>query len=108
PVRAEAAGSGLPEIQYQIEKHMPKPVTEERVKFAFPPVYTLFATAAPTPTPRAADKATLAKALAQVETSYPFSPSGVFMSVAYGVPYFERLPGGMAGTIVASHMPRLI
>jgi hypothetical protein len=108
PVRAEAAGSVLPEVQYQIEKHMPKPVTEERVKIAFPPVYTLFATFALTRTPTSADKATFAKALAQVETSYPFSPSGVFMTVAYGVPYFERLSGGMAGTLVSSHMPRLI
>jgi hypothetical protein len=108
PVRAEAAGSTRPEIQYQIEKLLPKAVAEERVKIAFPPVYTLFATFALTRTPTSTDKATLTKALAQVETSYPFSPSGVFMSVAYGVPYFERLPGGMGGTLVSSHMPRLI
>jgi hypothetical protein len=107
PVRAEAAGSTRPEIQYQIEKFLPKAVAEERVKVSFPPVYTLFSTIALTRTPTSADKTTLAKALAQVETSYPFSPSGVFMSVAYGVPYFERLPGGMAGTLVAAHMPRL-
>lgn len=107
PVRADAATT-KPEIQYQIEKLLPKAVMEERVKISFPPVYTLFATFALTRTPTSADKATLAKALAQVETSYPFSPSGVFMSVAYGVPYFERLPGGISGMLVSSHMPRLI
>ncbi len=108
PERAAAAKSALPEVQYQIEKFMPKAVTEERVKVSFPPVYTLFATFTLTRTPSKADRETLAKALAQVETSYPFSPSGVFMTVAYGVPYFERLPGGMGGTLVSSHMPRLI
>jgi hypothetical protein len=108
PTRAEAAKSALPEIQYQIEKFIPKAVTQERVPVLFPPVYTLFATFALTRTPTSADKETLSRALAQVETSYPFSPAGVFMSVAYGVRYFERLPGGMAGGLVSSHMPRLI
>src|SRR3984957_9801315 len=108
PSRAEAAKSALPEIQYQIEKFIPKAVTEERVRVLFPPVYTLFATFALTRTPTSADKETLSRALAQVETSYPFSPTGVFMSVAYGVPYFERLPGGMAGKLVSAHMPRTL
>ena len=108
PERALAAGGAKPEIQYQIEKFVPKAVKQERVAVSFPPVYTLFATFALTRTPTSADKETLTHALAQVETSYPFSPSGVFMSVAYGVPYFERLPGGMAGSLVSGHMPRLI
>jgi hypothetical protein len=108
PVRAEAARSALPEIQYEIEKFIAKPVSEERVKVLFPPVYTLFATFALSRIPTSADKETLSRALARVETSYPFSPTGVFMCVAYGVPYFERLPGGMAGTVVSANMPRLI
>jgi hypothetical protein len=108
PERAAAAHSALPEIQYQIEKFTPKAVTEERVKIAFPPVYTLFATFALTRTPTSADQDTLAKALAKIESSYPFSPSGVFTTVAYGIPYFERLPGGMSGALVAGNMPRLI
>jgi hypothetical protein len=108
PERAMAAGSALPDIQYQIEKFTPKAVTEERVKISFPPVYTLFATFALTRTPTVADQQALTKAFAQVETSYPFSPAGVFMTAAYGIPYFERLPGGMSGTLVSSRMPRLI
>src|SRR5277367_3735662 len=44
PARAQAAKSELPEIQYQIEKFIPKRVSEERVSVLFPPVYTLFAT----------------------------------------------------------------
>jgi hypothetical protein len=108
PTRAEAAKSALPQIQYGIEKYIPKAVTQERVSVVFPPVYTLFATCSLSRTPTNADRETLSQALAEVESSYPFSPSGVFTTVAYGVPYFERLPGGMAGTLVAGNMPKLV
>ncbi|HYB24423.1 MAG TPA: hypothetical protein VED41_11540, partial [Solirubrobacteraceae bacterium] len=108
PARADAKGSALPEIQYQTEKYSPRPITVEHVSVRMPPVYTTFATFALTRTPTAADQATLARALATIEASYPFSPSGVFTTVAYGIPYFERLPGGMTGSLVAAHMPRLI
>jgi hypothetical protein len=108
PERALAEKSGLPEIQYQIEKFIAPAIKVEHVKVRFAPVYTTFATFALTRTPTPADQATLASALASIEASYPFSPSGVFATVAYGVPYFERLPGGMAGTLVGEHMPRLV
>jgi hypothetical protein len=109
PVRAVAAAkSALPEIQFQIEKFIAPAFRVEGVRVRFAPVYTTFATFALTRTPTQADQARLARALARVEASYPFSPSGVFTTVAYGVPYFERLPGGMAGMLVAKHMPRLI
>ncbi|HTU80461.1 MAG TPA: hypothetical protein VMF09_17060 [Solirubrobacteraceae bacterium] len=108
PARAAAAGkAGLPEIQFQIEKFIAPAIRVERVAVRFAPVYTTFATFTLTRTPTPADQATLARALASVEASYPFSPSGVFLTLAYGVPYFERLPGGMAGTLVSAHMPRL-
>jgi len=109
PERALAGKrSALPEVQFQIEKFIAPAFKVEGVKARFAPVYTTFATFALTRTPTQADQATLASALTRVEASYPFSPSGVFTTVAYGVPYFERLPGGMAGTLVAKHMPRLI
>ena len=47
------------------------------------------------------------QALARVERAYPFRPSGVFMTVAYGIPYFEGLPGGFSGSLVRAHMPNL-
>ncbi|MGH2864062.1 MAG: DUF7405 family protein [Solirubrobacteraceae bacterium] len=100
-------GSGLPEIQFEIEKRLPKPTKAEGVRFRLGPVYTLFATIALTRTPGAADQATLARALARVEHAYAFSPSGVFMTTAYGIPYFQRLPGGFSGALVGEHMPRL-
>jgi hypothetical protein len=109
PVRdADAAKSALPEIQYQIERFGPKPIRSEGVKARMPPVYTAFATFTLTRTPSAEDQATLAAALAKVESSYAFSPSGVFTTVAYGIPYFERLPGGMTGALVSANMPRLL
>src|ERR1700722_20080086 len=110
PARAAAATkkSPLPEIQFQIEKFLPPAFKAEKVKVRLGPVYTTFATVLLTRTPTTEDQATLAQALARIEASYPFSPSGVFMTVSYGVPYFERLPGGMGGALVGAHMPRLI
>lgn len=109
PAQSPAATrSALPEVQFQIEKRLPRPVRSEGVAARFSPVYTLFATIALARTPTAADQATLTQALAQVEATYPFSPSGVFAVVAYGIPYFERLPGGMAGALTGEHMPRLL
>lgn len=105
---ALAAKSALPEIQFEIERFGPRPIHSEGVKARMPPVYTAFATFALTRTPTAQDQSTLAAALAKVESSYPFSPSGVFATIAYGIPYFERLPGGMAGPLVSSNMPRLL
>lgn len=109
PLRARAAtASALPEIQFQIEKFLAPSFTREGVRVRYPPVYTVFATFALARTPTHADQATLQAALARIESAYPFSPSGVFLSIAYGIPYFERLPGGMGGSLVAGHMPRLI
>jgi hypothetical protein len=46
----------------------------------------------------------LSGALNTIEGAYPFSPSGIFSFVSYGLPYFNRLPG----QIVATNMPRLL
>ncbi len=97
----------LPEIQHQIERFLPPAFTSEGVKVRMGPLYTTFATFALARTPTTAEQATLARALATIEATYAFSPAGVFTCVAYGVPYFERLPGGMTGSLVAANMPRL-
>jgi hypothetical protein len=107
PERATAASNKLPEIQFAIEKYIAPALGIERVKVRLGPIYTTFATFALTRTPTAADQEALASALARIEASYPFSPGGVFATIAYGIPYFERLPGGMTGALVAGHMPRL-
>ncbi len=109
PRRAAAATkSALPEVQFQIEKFIPHAIRIEGVQVRPGPVYTTFLTITLTRTPTLADQATLSQALATIEASYPFSPSGVFTTVAYGVPFFERLPGGMVGPLVSANMPRLI
>ncbi|MGH3549353.1 MAG: DUF7405 family protein [Pseudonocardiaceae bacterium] len=51
---------------------------------------------------------TLAQALDVVEQSYPFRPNGVFTTIGYGLRYFARLPGGITGALVSSHLPRLV
>lgn len=107
PQRAVAASKKLPEIQFQIEKYIAPVFAVEGVRVQLGPVYTTFATFALTRTPTAADQEALANALTRIEASYPFAPSGVFATIAYGIPYFERLPGGMNGALVAGHMPRL-
>jgi hypothetical protein len=108
PSRAEAARAGaLPEIQYAIEPYIPPAVRAEGVAIRPGPVYTTFATIELARTPTLADQTTLASALASIESAYPFSPAGVFTTLAYGIPYFERLPGGMAGPLVAGRIPHL-
>ncbi len=107
PSRAQAASSRRPQIQYEIEAHMAPAMTVEGVAVQFAPVYTTFATISLTRTPGAADRRAFTRALAKVESAYPFAPSGIFTTVAYGLPYFERLPGGSQGALVAANMPRL-
>ncbi len=109
PKRAAAATkSALPEVQFAIEKFIPRAFKVEGVQVRPGPVYTTFVTVALTRTPTLADQATLSQALATIEAAYPFSPAGVFTSLSYGIPYFERMPGGMAGSLVSEHIPRLI
>ncbi len=108
PQRSLAAPRALPEVQYAIEPFIARAISKEGVRARLPPVYSTFATIALSRTPTQADQQLLAGALARVESSYAFAPSGIFVTVAYGVPYFELLPGGMAGSLVASHMPRLL
>ena len=59
-------------------------------------------------TPTLADQTMLADALSQIEpTSYAFNATNILTFVSYGIPYFSGLPGGLTGSLVSSHMPRL-
>ncbi len=108
PVRAEAArGGGLPDIQFDTGGFTAPARTVGGVVVRFPPVYTSYTTIGLRRTPTPADQARLAEALRVVERALPFSPRGVFVTVAYGIPYFDRLPGGMSGGLVARAVPRL-
>jgi hypothetical protein len=108
PERAAAASPpSLPDIQFAIGDFIAPAFTVDGVLVRFGPVYTTFATIDLGRTPTQADQSTVATALNRIEANYPFSPEGVFTFLCYGVPYFNRLPGGMTGPLVSSHMPRL-
>lgn len=96
--------TNLPQIQFDINNHLPPAQTIDGVLFRFGPVHTLFLTARLKRMPTMMDQQTLANALNTIEAAYPFSPSGVFTFLSYGLPYFKRLPS----SLVAAHMPRLL
>ena len=96
PANADLAGvhgrMDLPDIQFNIGNFTAPAVTVNGVLVAFPPVFTLFATATLERRPSREDQRELARALDEIERAYPFSPQGVFAFVAYGLPYFSRFP----------------
>lgn len=105
PQRASAAtaATSFPDIQFDIGAFVHPAQTVAGVLVDFGVLYTFLAPAALTRNPTKQDQAVLASALAQIESSYAFSPSGIFTFVSYGLPYFNRLPA----SLVASAMPRL-
>jgi hypothetical protein len=71
-------------------------------------VFTSFTPVRLSRTPTRNDQAVLNNALNTIEAVFPFSPSGVFTFISYGVPYFSRLPGGLHGALVSQFMPFLL
>jgi hypothetical protein len=104
---AHTAPDTLPDIQFDIGAFIAPAQTISGVPVRFGPVFTRFVTLALSRNPSQGDQEILAEALETVESRYPFSPQGLFTFVAYGIPYFERLPGGMRGPLVRRHLPRL-
>jgi hypothetical protein len=105
---AKAAPSDLPATQFDIADYVAPAESIDGTLFQFGPVFTLFVTTRLTRKPDAADQRMLADALANIEERYAFTPSGVFSHIGYGLPYFNRLPGGLTGDLLAGHMPRLL
>ncbi len=106
--QAASARTSFPDIQFDIGNFIAPAQTINGVLFRFGPVYTVFLTAKLNWTPRRSDQADLENALETIEAVYPFSPSGIFTFVSYGLPYFKKLPGGLNGSLVSSYMPRLL
>jgi hypothetical protein len=107
-VRQEAfKASALPDIQFDVGSFLASPVTLNdgggSVTAQFPPVFTGFATVKLGGAPNSSDQQALSTALAQIEQAYPFSPSGVFTFVAYGLPYFRRF----SSSLFSDRVPRL-
>jgi hypothetical protein len=111
PIRladSTAAAANLPDIQFDISNFIAPAQTEENgVVVRFGPQQTTFLTAQLTRTPTKADQQSLNSAMTALEANYPFSAGGIFCFLAYGIPYFNRLPGGLTGTLVSGHMPKL-
>ena len=105
---AHTAPEELSDIQFDIGAFIAPAETISGVPVRFGPVFTRFATLALSRNPTEADQQILADALDTIESRYPFSPQGVFTFVGYGIPYFNRLPGGMKGPLVQQHVPRLL
>jgi hypothetical protein len=108
PARAAAASAAAAgaksDVQYAIGAFVPPPLVFNNIPFGLGgPSHTQFLTARLSRTPSARDRRVLAGALAQIERSYSWSPAGVFVFIAYGLPYFRRLPR----KVVNAHMPRL-
>ena len=104
---AAAATATLPDIQFDIGAFISGPQTIDGVVVQLPPVHTTFLTARLTRTPNRQDQAAFTNALAALENNYPFAAGGVMTFVAYGIPYFNRLPGGLGGSLVSGRVPRL-
>ncbi|MFJ3231158.1 hypothetical protein [Streptomyces sp. NPDC086787] len=115
PVRLRSTASAatadaeavLPDVQFDIADYIAPATDVDGVEVQFGPVHTVFATARLLRPPTRGDQVRLSSALASIERAYAFSPSGVFTFVAYGLPYFSRLPGGLRGPLVSAYMPRL-
>ncbi len=109
PQRALAAASPS-DIQFDIAKFLavPPQTYGSGVEFQMPPVHTVFLTAALKRTPAKADQAEMDRVLGTIEQYYPWGAANLVTFVAYGLPYFKRLPGGVTGKLVAGHMPRLL
>jgi hypothetical protein len=104
PQRMAFAAGSLPDIQFDIGNFIAPAFTVNGVMVRFGPVFTLFVPAKLNRNPIKADQVALAGALEEIEEVLPFSPSGIFTFVSYGIPYFNRLPS----SLVASRIPRLL
>lgn len=94
----------LPDIQFDLDRYIPAARLVDGIEVRFGPIHMVFATARLARAPTRRDQQTLGSALATIEATYPSHPGGVIVQLAYGKPYFDRLPPGL----VALHMPRLL
>jgi hypothetical protein len=109
PERAVRAAAPV-DIQFDIAEFL---TTRPRrsgtgVIYQMPPVHTVFVTGKLSRTPARADQEEMDRALGALERCYPWGAAHLVTFVSYGEPYFSRLPGGLTGSLVAAHMPRLL
>jgi len=108
PEREAWATTTPPDIQFDLGNFIPPAAVFNdgagNVTLRFATVFTTFATYQLTRTPNRQDQAILEGALTTIENAYPFSPSGVFTIISYGLPYFNRLPQ----KVVQGFVPKLL
>lgn len=97
---------GYPAGQYQVADYGVRVQTdpESSVEVIIPPVWNMVITAQLTRAPRHKERRRLEAALRAVESSYDYSPDGVFALIAYGLPYFRSF---VHPAIFAQHLPRM-
>ncbi|HXM57677.1 MAG TPA: hypothetical protein VOB72_19925 [Candidatus Dormibacteraeota bacterium] len=104
----EVIAASLPDIQYDIGNFIAAAQNFNGIPFRFGPVFTTFTPLRLLRTPTKTDQSNLNIALNDIEQVFPFSPSGVFTFISYGIPYFNKLPGGINGSLVQQVMPKLV
>lgn len=98
---------GYPAGQYQIA-HFGARVQADRdtaVEVEIPPIWNLAVTATLASAPTLAGQQRVEAALRAVESAYPYSPSGVFALVGYGLPYFRA---HVPAAVFEAHLPRTV
>jgi hypothetical protein len=96
-----AKAATFSDIQFDIGRFISPAQTINGVSVQFGPIFTYLQPVRLNRTPTKTDQTTLANALNTIEANYAASPSGIFVFVAYGLPYFRRLPS----SLVSSRMP---
>jgi hypothetical protein len=98
---------GYPPGQYQIAAYGVRiaPDQESAVDVDIPPVWNMVITATLRRAPAIAEQRRVELALRAVESAYPYSPAGVFLLVAYGLPYFRRY---IQSDVYAAHLPHMV
>ncbi len=98
---------GYPIGQYEVADYgvRVQPDPDSAVMTLIPPTWNLVLTGTLAHPPRLADQQRLEAALQAVEVAYPYSPSGVFALVAYGLPYFRRY---IPQSTFEAHLPHMV
>src|SRR5262249_46213678 len=81
-----------------------QPDPESAVMVAIPPTWNLVLTTILTRAPGRREQLRLESALGSIEAAYPYTPSGVFTLLAYGLPYFHRY---IDPAVFPTHLPRM-
>jgi len=103
PKRISAAPAvNFSDIQFDIGSFVHPAQTINGIQVQFGVVFTYLQPVRLNRTPTKADQTCLANALTTIEANFPASPSGVFVFVSYGLPYFRRLPSNL----VTANVPR--